>query len=135
MLAWPFQSDAAVLRRVRAGDHASFRVIVDRYVPVIRGVALAYLSNPHDADDVVQDTFLRAFEAREKLTQPTNLGAWLITVAKNRCFDLLRKRTRESGVPATGAEPAVTPAFEREELYRALWDLSLIHISEPTRPY
>lgn len=125
MLTWPFQSDAAVLRKVRAGDHASFRVIVDRYVHVIRGVALAYLSNSHDADDVVQDTFLRAFEAREKLTPPMNLGAWLVTVAKNRCFDLLRKRTRESGVPAT-TEPATTPAFDRDELYQVLWE----HVSK-----
>ncbi|NUM53633.1 MAG: sigma-70 family RNA polymerase sigma factor [Candidatus Hydrogenedentes bacterium] len=122
LTSWPFHSDAAVLRRVRAGDHASFRVIVDRYVHVIRAVALAYLSNPHDADDVVQDTFLRAFEARDKLAVATNLGAWLVTVAKNRCFDLLRKRTRESGTPASDTEPASAPAFEREELYQTLWE-------------
>ena len=130
MLALQFPTDGTVIRRVLAGDHDSFRVIVDRYTRAIRGVALAYLGNAADAEDVVQDTFLRAFQAREKLAGTPNLGAWLVTVAKNRCYDLLRKRNREATVPEGVLAPkAATAHPERDEIYRMLW--SEVHQLEP----
>lgn len=117
-------SDAGILRLVLGGERGAFRVVVERYAGVVHGVAYARLRNHDDADDATQEVFLRAFQSLHKLRRPRSVGPWLVTMVKNHCVDVLRKRAREGAAKdAVQREPprmAVTP--EREELCRLLWE-------------
>ena len=77
----------------------------------------------------MQDTFLRAFEARNTLAPESNLGAWLVVVAKNRCRDVLRKRKRETALQENAEARSAYAQPERDEIYRMLWDQ--VHNLEP----
>lgn len=71
-----------------------FDPIVDRYGEMVLRVARALVGSA-DADDVWQETFLAALRAWPGLDESVNTEAWLVTVAKRRSIDLLRKRGRE----------------------------------------
>ena len=88
-------SDARILRRVLGGERGAFRVVVERYAGVVHGVAYARLGNHDDADDAMQEVFLRAFRSLDTLRRPRSLGAWLVTMVKNHCTDLQRRQARE----------------------------------------
>jgi RNA polymerase sigma-70 factor, ECF subfamily len=58
------------------------------------GGALRMTRNPHDAEDLVQDTFVKAFRARDRFTPGTNMRAWLYRIMTNNFISLYRKRQR-----------------------------------------
>src|SRR5512142_2859841 len=112
-------SDAAVVARVRAGDSDAFRVLVDRHARTIFRLACRMVGNEHDADDVVQETFLRAYRRINRFESRANFGTWLYRIAVNCSVDLLRQRPRrEQEQPAEDVEPDradgdTTPSPER----------------------
>ena len=113
-------SDGAVVRQVLRGDRERFGVLVRRYQPVVFGVALSRVGNWADAEDVVQDVFLKSFERLGSLRDARSLGAWLVTITKNLCHDLMEKRRREA--PLDHHEIAATaPCIERREAHDLLW--------------
>lgn len=70
--------------------------------------ALVLLRHPEDAEDVVQEAFLKLLDHARAGRDATNLRGWLFTVAANACRDRMRRRTR--WIPwASGHEPAVAP--------------------------
>jgi RNA polymerase sigma-70 factor, ECF subfamily len=87
-------TDAAVVARVRAGDSEAFRVLVDRHARAIFRLACRMIGNEQDADDVVQETFLRAFRQIGRFESRANFGTWLYRIAVNCSLDLLRQRPR-----------------------------------------
>jgi len=87
-------SDAAVVAQVRAGDTEAFRVLVDRHARTIFRLACRMIGNEQDADDVVQETFLRAYRQIGRFESRANFGTWLYRIAVNCSLDLLRQRPR-----------------------------------------
>src|SRR5438132_10921559 len=87
-------SDATAVSRARAGDDEGFRQLVDRYSQRIFRVAYRMTANEHDADDVVQETFLRAYRQIHRFEERANFGTWLHRIAVNCALDLLRSRSR-----------------------------------------
>jgi len=87
-------SDAAAVSRARAGDDDGFRLLVDRYSQRIFRVAYRMTGNEHDADDVVQEAFLRAYRQLRSFEERANFGTWLHRIAINCALDLLRARSR-----------------------------------------
>ena len=122
------RSDEQLVGLFRSGNEEAFRVIHDRYRQRLYGYARQMLggSGP-DAEDVMQDVFLRAYRALRVDERPVSLRAWLYRVAHNRCVDSLR---RPVPAPAEVLEMSRTPgqdtlvlAERREDLRRLIEDV------------
>ena len=87
-------TDGAVVSRARAGDPDAFRLLVERHSQPIFRVAYRMTGNEHDADDVVQEAFLRAYRQIDSFEERANFGTWLHRIAVNCALDLLRARGR-----------------------------------------
>src|SRR5689334_4801220 len=87
-------TDAAAVSRARGGDADAFRLLVDRHSHAVFRVAYRMTGNEHDADDVVQETLLRAYRQLGRFEERANFGTWLHRIAINCSLDLLRARVR-----------------------------------------
>jgi len=87
-------TDVAAVSRARTGDADAFRLLVERHSRAIFRVAYRMTGNEHDADDVVQETFLRAYRQIEHFEERANFSTWVHRIAINCSLDLLRSRGR-----------------------------------------
>jgi len=87
-------ADATALSRARSGDAEGFRLLVERHSKTIFRVAYRMTGNEHDADDVVQETLLRAWRQMGGFEERANFSTWLHRIAVNCSLDLLRSRAR-----------------------------------------
>jgi RNA polymerase sigma-70 factor (ECF subfamily) len=85
-----------VLSRARSGDHAAFRVIVEAHGRDVFRLAFRITGNEEDAEDAVQETFLRAYRKLDGFEARANFGTWLYRVTANTAIDVLRRRKRTS---------------------------------------
>jgi RNA polymerase sigma-70 factor, ECF subfamily len=69
------------------------------HLPALRAFAISLTRNPSTADDLVQDTIVKAWTRFDSYTQGTNLQAWLFTILRNTYFSSLRKHRREVADP------------------------------------
>ena len=103
-------SDAALVTRAREGDQDAFRVLVERHSTRLFQLAFRMTGNEQDAEDTVQETFLRAYKQLGRFESRAGFGTWLHRIAANCSLDLLRKRKRRDesidAVDADGAEHA-----------------------------
>src|SRR5436305_14253491 len=86
--------DTTAITRARGGDSDAFRLLVERHSQPIFRVAYRMTGNQHDADDVVQETFLRAYRTLDRFEERANFSTWLHRIAVNCSLDLLRARGR-----------------------------------------
>ncbi len=123
------RSDDQLLALFRAGADEAFNVLHDRYRQRLFAYVRQMLSahSRQDAEDVLQDVFVRAFGALRADERPVNVRAWLYRVAHNRCIDHLR---RPMPAPADIFEMSRTPlhdpiedAQRREDLRRLVTDV------------
>ena len=101
-----------------------FNRIVGQYADMVYRVALSYTKTPHDAEDVVQTTFMKLLIGRKKFQDEEHIRRWLIRVAVNECNSLWSSFWRKN-VEYT-EEPAVEPEFsieEKQALYQAVMSL------------
>lgn len=119
--------DAALLRRLRAGDARAFEELVTAYQHRIFGVALRILGSRAEAEDVAQETFLRAHRALGEFRGEARLGTWLYAIASRLSLNRLASGERRYvrgdedallRLPAAGGDAAA--ALERSELSQAL---------------
>jgi RNA polymerase sigma-70 factor (ECF subfamily) len=113
-----------LLLRVQAGDAEAFELLVQRYLPKARVIARRLMQNPDDADDLVQDAFLRALERIASFDTSRAFEPWFTRLLVNLGLDWRRKQTvrrTESHDPETfpgGSRP--DREVERSELRRSL---------------
>ena len=88
------ETDPALITRAREGDPDAFRVLVERHSVKLFQLAFRMTGNEQDAEDVVQETFLRAYKQLERFEARAGFGTWLHRIAANCSLDLLRKRKR-----------------------------------------
>lgn len=89
-------TDEALLDKYRqTKDKSYFRPLVSRYQNRIYNAALRILGNTEEAEDVVQDTFVKVHENIEKYRQHASFSSWVFRIANNLCMDTLRKRRRK----------------------------------------
>jgi RNA polymerase sigma-70 factor, ECF subfamily len=98
------ESDALVVANAQRGDQAAFRLLVDRHSHDLFRLAYRMTGNEHDAEDLVQETFLRAYRKLGSFQSRAHFGTWLHRIAANCALDLLRRRQRrpEAFTTATG---------------------------------
>lgn len=95
----PADADLALLRQARAGDFAAFEELVGRLQARVYGLAYRMLGEPHDAEDVTQQTFLSLVEHIHNFRGESVVAAWVLRIAANHALKLLRKRRGLPTVP------------------------------------
>lgn len=83
-----------MLAQARAGNREAFRTLVERHSRAVFRVAYRLTGNAQDAEDVVQNTFLKAYTELPRFEARSGFGTWLHRIAANCAVDLLRKRPR-----------------------------------------
>jgi len=113
-------SDAALMRRVAAGDAAAARQLVTRYLPQAVALARRMLNDAAEAEDVGQEAMLRLWQMAARWREDAPVGAWLYRVAHNLAIDRIRRRRPTIDVDAAVglADPAPTPAERLAERER-----------------
>jgi RNA polymerase sigma-70 factor (ECF subfamily) len=101
------ERDAALVRRVREGDTAAFDEIVNAYMRPVFQVAYRVVGHREDAEDLVQDCFLAAFQYLDSYDVDRPFGPWITRIVLNRGANLRRSRARRATEPETDA---VSPA-------------------------
>jgi RNA polymerase sigma-70 factor (ECF subfamily) len=118
------EQDCDAVVRVRSGDSDAFRVLVERHSRNVFRLAFRMTGNEQDAEDVVQETFLRAYKQIAKYESRSSFATWLFRIASNYALDLIRSRKRhreqrEVGMSEDGeldimqAIPATSPTPDR----------------------
>ena len=85
-------TDAAAAEAASLGDQQAFRVIVERHSHALFRLAYRMTGNEQDAEDLVQETFLRAFKQLKNFDGRAAFGTWLHRICVNRSLDTLRAR-------------------------------------------
>ena len=83
---------AAVLARARQGDSEAFRALVERHSRSVFRLAFRMTGNEQDAEDVVQESFLRAYRQLGRFESRANFGTWLYRIVSNCSVDLMRSK-------------------------------------------
>jgi RNA polymerase sigma factor (sigma-70 family) len=98
-------SDAQLVERCRAGDAVAWTELVERYSRYVYAIAVrAYRLPEHDAEDVFQNVFARAYERLGSLRSDDAIRPWLAQLTRNACVDRLRAAAREQPVEEPRAE-------------------------------
>ncbi len=87
-------SDREAVAEARAGDTDAFRLLVDGYSRKVFRLVYRMTLNEQDAEDVVQETFLRAYRGLDQFESRADFGTWIFRIAVNAALDLMRKRQR-----------------------------------------
>src|SRR5204863_5466662 len=82
----------AVLARARQGDNEAFRALVERHSRSVFRLAFRMTGNEQDAEDVVQESFLRAYRQLARFESRANFGTWLYRIVANCSVDLMRSK-------------------------------------------
>jgi len=122
-------TDAAAVAKARAGDAHAFGVLVERHGRSLFRLAFRMTGNEQDAEDVVQESFLRAYRQLSKFDERASFGTWLYRIAANCSLDLVRTRQRRAAAAGhqvvasveDGADPVLSvpsgdPSPERTAL-------------------
>jgi RNA polymerase sigma-70 factor (ECF subfamily) len=99
------QTDAAAVALARDGDSEAFRALVERHSRAVYRLAHRMTGTSQDAEDVVQETFLKAYRQLSRFESRANFSTWLHRIAVNCSIDLIRARPhREAGHDAADLE-------------------------------
>jgi RNA polymerase sigma-70 factor, ECF subfamily len=100
-------SDTAAVERTLAGERDAYRVLVERHSTYVYRVAYRMTGNPHDAEEIVQEAFLRAYQKLQQFAGNANFGTWVYRIAANYAIDRLRQKKNEESrreAPTRSAE-------------------------------
>ncbi len=86
------EEDSVLIRDAVAGDQRAFTQLQKKYYPAIANLIRRMLRNSDDVEDLVQETFVKAFRAIETFNHDYAFSTWLYKIASNHCIDFLRKR-------------------------------------------
>lgn len=97
-LAVELLSDAAVIGRVRSGERDAFALLVERYHARCVRLAQRLLADPDEAEDAVQDAFIRAYRSLDRYEERERFGAWMLCIVANRCRSASARAARQARV-------------------------------------
>jgi RNA polymerase sigma-70 factor (ECF subfamily) len=90
----PVQPWVDEVRRARKGDSNAFAALVRAVQRPVYGLCLRLLRNEAEASEVAQETFLRAYQNLDRYDDTRPFDLWVLTIARNLCLDLLRRRSK-----------------------------------------
>lgn len=89
------ESERQLIYRAQRGDPAAFEALVQQHAPYVYNLALRMLSDPHEAEDMAQEAFLRAWRSLPKFQMKAQFSTWLYRIVTNLCYNRLPKLKRE----------------------------------------
>ena len=96
--------DRALVEALRAGDPQAPYLLIERFQGVVFGLCFRMLRHRQDAEDVTQESFVRALRGFSGFEDQRPLRPWLLGIAANRCRTALARRTRHPGLVEAGDE-------------------------------
>jgi len=119
------RSDGELVRAVLGGDRKAFAILVQRYEPSVRAVAMSVLRDSHLAQDVAQDAFVKAYENLGRLRRAGAFGPWLMQVARRSALNIVRRQHEASSLreDMVAAPSAGLLDDEKERLLAAVLQL------------
>ena len=114
-------SEAALLDACRRQDVAAFETLYRQHGSKMKSVAYHVVGNRQDAEDAVQDAFVKAFKSIGGFRGDSSIGGWLCRIVINASYDVLRKRQRETALiaepersgPCSSMRMAINQAMKR----------------------
>jgi len=133
-------TDVELVRAYRNGEIHAFEELHRRYVASIYRLVRRKLGDALLAEDIAQETFMKALRMMDRVDDSFNFGGWVHTVARNLCFDELRRRQRDlrvddgdedeggllAGLPSTSKSFDPVLVQESNETRRQVW-----HVAQP----
>jgi RNA polymerase sigma-70 factor (ECF subfamily) len=89
-------SDSELARKISVGQKPAYQELFERYAQRIYNFSLAYLKNKGDAEELVQDVFLKIWEKREMLDHSKNIKSFIFKIAVNTIYDFMRRKNIEN---------------------------------------
>ncbi len=131
-------TDVELVKAYRNGDVHAFEELHRRYVASIYRLVRRKLGDALLAEDIAQETFMKALRMMDRVDDSFNFGGWVHTVARNLCFDELRRRQRDlradqgddddtdmlAGLPSTARGFDPVQVQESNEMRRQVWAVS-----------
>ena len=90
--------DVELIRRTLAGDNNAFSELVEKYQKQVHALAWRKIGDFHIAEDITQDTFLKAYQRLHTLKEPHRFAGWLYVIATRRCLALFRQKRLQTQV-------------------------------------
>ena len=119
-----------LINRCRANDRAAQLQLYRKYCDGMYAVAMRFLKNADDAEDVMQEAFLKAFTKLDQFRGEVTFGAWLKRIVVNKCLDFIKARKeqfteiRDHMAPVEEDENwEVDPGISLEQIKTAMWKL------------
>jgi RNA polymerase sigma-70 factor (ECF subfamily) len=86
------QDELELIERLKQGDEAAFRTLVERYQDLVYNTALGVVQNDSDAEDVAQEVFIQVYRSIGSFKSEAKLSTWIYRITTTRALDLLRAR-------------------------------------------
>ncbi|MDE0425203.1 MAG: RNA polymerase sigma factor [Candidatus Poribacteria bacterium] len=97
------EDDVQLIHKILSGDDTAFGILVEKYQKSVHALAWRKTQDFHYAEDIMQDTFLRAYNKLSTLKNPTQFAGWLHVIANRLCIDWMR--TQKSGMQSLEDTP------------------------------
>lgn len=81
-----------IIRQFKQGDHHAFRVLYEKHAPKLLAFSKNYLQSNEDAEEIVQEVFLRIWEKRQNIDEHQSFSSYVIQAAKHRIYNSFRKK-------------------------------------------
>ena len=126
MSTTPTDLDYALIRRVARGDAPALAELMRRHQARLYNLAYRLLKDPLEAEDALQEVFIKVYEHAASFTPKATVWAWLNRIAANHCLNLLRARRPQESLDQEESvappDPGATPleALEEQDLARRL---------------
>ena len=86
------EDDVQLIRKILSGDDAAFSILVEKYQKSVHALAWRKIQDFHHAEEIMQDTFLRAYKKLPTLKNPDQFAGWLHVIANRLCIDWMRSQ-------------------------------------------
>lgn len=108
--------DQRLITLVLGGDDVAFEYLFNRYREPILRLLIQRIGNAHDADDLLQETFIKVYINIHRYSPEYTFGQWVYTIARNTFIDFLRKRQDDLSIDERFSAPAATAPTPEENV-------------------
>ena len=134
------QVERELIVRARAGDRSALRELIDLHKDRLFAFIWRMIRNHHDAEDICQDAFLKAFASLDTFSVEYRFSTWLFTIGYRVCLNRMRRRRALTGeldvgaisVPDEGREASTVESEEAGRLKEMVWE-AVSRLSTPQR--